>query len=773
MKISYVWLQDYFDKQLPAPEKIGELLTMHAFEIESIDKIGADTLLDVKILPDRSHDCLSHIGIAREVALFSGVSLKSDVINPKALSVPESNVLKVEIEDTKLCKRFSSLVIENVEVKESPEWLQKRLATIGQRSINNIVDATNYVLFALGQPLHAYDRDLLTENGGGWKIVVRKAKAGESLMALDNKEYTLADELVIVDGNANKVLGIAGIKGGKASEITKKTKDIVLEAANFEPVNIRKTSKKLGLRTDASVRFENEITPELTVKALKMVADLIMEIAGTDETQVEGLVDVYPRRANPYKVGVSLFEIRNLLGLSLDEAEVISIFQKRGFEFSIVDPRDIVTKFAPTFLSVPYKLGASILHDAPRCFDCSSFTSYLYTQAGIAIPRMTVDQLVMGEEIAKEDLQPGDLVYSNSGVGTIHKESIEFMPGTPVETGVDHVGIYMGYDKIIHASKAEGCVVEEKLSESKGFANIAGYRRFIVLGPRIVVTIPNERLDLRIREDLIEEIGRIYGYENLVAKPLTKWEGNIEIEKSTYYANVLRKLFVDNGFSEVITYAFRAKGEVELANPIAKDKPFLRSNLAEGLEESLKLNTHNADLLGLAEVKLFEIGNVFTKDAESLHIAFTGEEMVKKITEIFGFDISFKKIGSIFEIDLSDSIEKLPEPHEVNPPFELSQNKFKPFSEYPFVLRDIAVFVPEGESENIIIETIQKEAGNLLVSYRLFDTFTKEFAEGKKTSYAYRLVFQSMEKTLSDEEINPIMEKATAILNGKQGFQVR
>ena len=164
---------------------------MHAFEIESIEKVGEDSVLDIKVLPDRSHDSMSHRGIALEVALLSGIQIKDEIRNLPQESALESNVLKVEVQDTKLCKRFSALVMENIEVKESPVWLKDRLMTIGQRSVNNIVDATNYVMFSLGQPLHAYDRDLLKEEGEGWKIVVRTAEEGESLTVLDGKEYAL------------------------------------------------------------------------------------------------------------------------------------------------------------------------------------------------------------------------------------------------------------------------------------------------------------------------------------------------------------------------------------------------------------------------------------------------------------------------------------------------------------------------------------------------------------------------------------------------------
>jgi len=778
MRISYNWLQEYFEAPLPNAEELGKLLTMHAFEVESIETVGNDKVLDIKVLPDRSHDSLCHIGIAREVSVLANIKLKPELVDPKEISAPESNVLRVEIEDTKKCRRFSALVIEHIEVKESPDWLKASLEYMGQRSVNNVVDATNFVMFNMGQPLHAYDRDLLTEDGGS-KIVVRAAQSGETLTALDNKEYSFDEnDLLIVNGNTNKPLGVAGVKGGKACEISAKTKHLILEAANFDSISVRKTAKKLGLRTDASVRFENEITPELTLRALKEVSDLLFRIAQTDETQVEGLVDIYPNPSSLYKLGVSLSEIQNVLGIEITQKEVEEILLRRGYAFLYVEPLGMVTKLAPQLIGVPYKLGASILRDAPRLFDCSSLASYLYAQGGVSIPRMTVDQLVFGKEVPKEELIPGDLVFSNSGIGNIHKKSIEYMKGTEVPSGVDHVGIYMGQDLIIHASKPLGSVVEENINESTSFKNIVGYRRFVFdKEPRFVLTIPAERLDLRIKEDLIEEIGRIYGYQNLTSKPINI-EPAVEIEKSNHYASVLRTFFLERGFSEVITYVFRQEGEVSLQNPLASDKAFLRVNLANGMNEAILLNNHNKDLLGLEEVKIFEIGNVFTNDGEFLSVAFSGgkgDEVSRELSQLLGTEIGFDLQGKIYESNLSKVLDALPVPKvSVSEVTHIADSaRFTAFSQYPVVLRDIAVFVPEGDANGDIIEIVKKEAGDLLVNFRLFDTFTKEFPEGKKTSYAYRLVFQSMDKTLSDEEINPIMEKVTAELNTRAGWQVR
>lgn len=810
MKVSYSWIKEYFASEIPEPKKIAELLTKHAFEVESIEQVEDDFVIDIKVLPDRSHDCLSHIGIAKEVSLLTGIPLRK-IDDSNVYDFPESQVLKINIESQKNCLRFSALVIENIEVKESPLWLKKRLGTIGQRSINNIVDATNYVMFCLGQPLHAYDRDKLTNEGGIYKLSARLANGGEIVRALDDKEYVLnSEDLVIADENSNKALGIAGIKGGKASEIYGNTKHIILEAANFDPVAIRRTAKNLGLRTDASVRFENAITPDLTIESLRLVSKIIMDIAKTDLTQIEGFCDLYPRKANLYKVGVSLSEIKRVLGLIINAEKVEEILNRRGYEWKKINPRTAIIDLVPQYIGVPYKHGSSVVYDAPNSFDCSSFTAFIYAQSGIAIPRIAIDQYVFGEEIEEKDILPGDLVFSNTkeeifkdktffsqvlGKLIDHKpirtESVEFMTGTKVPEGIDHVGVYIGDGKVIHATHGGG-VVKEELKEAKCFKNIIGYRRFINDNERYVVTVPSERLDLRIKEDLIEEIGRIHGYSDLESKPIDTETIVPIVNKKTYYEDLVRNVLVEKGFSEVRTYAFRDTGEVEIQNPIALDKKYLRANLTESIRECASRNMRNVELLGLEQVKIFEFGNVFWKDEiEPEYESFTftiqntkdwkgksamdeAKEIITNIETLLKASLSFTENDGVYEANFSRAINNAAGPNEFLPYVGENKARYTNFSQYPFVIRDIAVFVPVEDDGGKIIEIVKVEAGDLLVQWRLLENnFTKEFPDGEKTSHAYRLIFQSNLKTLTDEEVNVIMDSITKNLNNINRWQVR
>lgn len=794
MITSYNWLQSYFKEKLPSPEKVAELLIFHAFEVESIEKRGSDTVLDVKVLPDRAHDALSHRGIVRELSVHLGIPIVDVKKSVEFQGEKPHNTLSVDVKNSTLCRRYMGRVIEGMKVGPSPQWLTERLQAIGQKSINNIVDATNFVMFDIGQPLHAFDARHV--DGG---IVVRSAEQGEKITTLDGKEVALDHEVLII-ADSKLPLAIAGIKGGKKAEISADTTNIILEAANFSPTNVRKTSRRLGIQTDSSKRFENEQSPEGVEEAMERITALIVEVAGGKDVKVGDVVDVYPRKPAPYVVGVSTDEVNRILGTNISEKEIASILTRTGFSHRIIySPIKEVLGRAMTLIDVPYKYGASIVYDAPRAFDCSSFTAYLFAQAGVQIPRMAVDQYAYGETVSEKELELGDLIFSNTGTGKIYYETIEFIKGVKIPEGVDHCGLYVGNGNIIHATRATGKVVMEILAGSVQFKNIVGYRRMReALSSRFVAPAPYYRLDVLIKEDLVEEIGKAYGYDKLPQKPLPLFEKIPATNKSFFYAHSVRNILVGEGFSEIYTSSFTGAGDVAVENPIAGDKSFLRSNLSDGLTKSLEINEKIAPLLQIDTVKVFEIGKVFGKKGESLLLAFgirntlgyKGDkalEVIKKVCMVLSQKLgqelneNIKHSGdeAIAQIDFDALFEKLPDPKSYESTLEVLKREvvYKKISSYPFVLRDIAVFVPSDISESDISSIIKNHAGELLVKApKLFDRFekkNKETGEVEKVSYAFSLVFQSQEKTLSDEEVNIIMKNITDTLNAKSDWQVR
>ena len=243
MKVSYNILQTYFKKKLPAPEKISDLLTFHAFEIEGVESKGDDTVFDVKVLPDRAHYALSHRGVARELSFILDEHMNARDVSVLKIAEKQSEILELEIGD-KRCSRDSAVVIENIKNGPSPKWLSEALEVLGERSISLIVDVTNYVMVDMGQPLHAFDLDKLAKKNGKVKIALKLAKQGQEISLLGGKSAKLdGDTLIFVDANNDDApLDIAGIKGGKLAEIDMNTKNIVMFAANFDASYIRKTS---------------------------------------------------------------------------------------------------------------------------------------------------------------------------------------------------------------------------------------------------------------------------------------------------------------------------------------------------------------------------------------------------------------------------------------------------------------------------------------------------------------------------------------------------
>lgn len=332
MLFSCNWLQSFFKTRIPEPKKLAKLLTMHSFEVEELKKVESDWTLDIDIMPNRP-DCFSHLGIAREISAITGLKLQPLAIKIKQEKEKIQKFAQIEIKD-KACKRYAGKILLDIKVNVSPKYIQERLMACGLEPINNIVDAANYVMLETGQPLHIFDFDKIknvnskskTLNSKQFlnpkfktlnkikKIVVRKAKKGEEIDALDNKKYKL-DENILVIADSEKSLAIAGIKGGKLAAIDSNTKNIFLESANFDGACIRKASQELKLKTDASFRFEHNIDPNLAEFAIDRLVYLIQETAGGKA--LEGKLDFYLGKPKTKKIILFLDYANQLLGTNI------------------------------------------------------------------------------------------------------------------------------------------------------------------------------------------------------------------------------------------------------------------------------------------------------------------------------------------------------------------------------------------------------------------------------------------------------------------------
>ncbi|MCC6442157.1 MAG: phenylalanine--tRNA ligase subunit beta [Armatimonadetes bacterium] len=325
MLLPIEWLRDFVDCGL-SEEALADRLTMAGSEVEGIQ----NGVLNVKITPNRG-DCLSVWGMAREAAAILGTPLK-----PAALAVEESgpdaaSLTSVEILDENLCPRYSCRVMLGVEVGPSPDWMQQRLVAANVRPINNVVDCTNYVMLEMGQPLHAFDFNLLQ----GKRIVVRRARAGERLITIDGVDREMSPDMLMI-ADAARPVAVAGVMGGLETEVSEKTVNVLLESAHFWMQSVRRTAKALGMSTGASFRFERFVDPELTVRALDRVARLIRETAGGQVAS--GIVDAYPKPAEIRTLSLRPDRCNMILGFSLSPEEMKAILTRDGLACEGSDP---------------------------------------------------------------------------------------------------------------------------------------------------------------------------------------------------------------------------------------------------------------------------------------------------------------------------------------------------------------------------------------------------------------------------------------------------
>jgi phenylalanyl-tRNA synthetase beta chain len=323
MKVLYNWLKEFVDVTA-APAELRSRLSLSGTAVDSIEESAAGPVLDAELTSNRA-DCLGHYGIAREIAALYRVSLKP--VKPKLTESSErvSKATRVEIEAPDLCARYTARVLRGVKVQPSPDWLRQRLEALGHASINNVVDATNNVMLELSQPLHAFDLDKLAES----RIVVRRARPGEKMRTLDGIERTLTKDMCVV-ADASHAVGIGGVMGGAESEIGFSTRNILIEAAWFDPISIRRTSKTLGLRTEASMRFERGADIEMAELASRRTAELIQQLGGGEI--LAGVVDVYASPEPQRKLELTRTEFLRVMGADAPDREIEGILGVLGFQ---------------------------------------------------------------------------------------------------------------------------------------------------------------------------------------------------------------------------------------------------------------------------------------------------------------------------------------------------------------------------------------------------------------------------------------------------------
>jgi phenylalanyl-tRNA synthetase beta chain len=357
MKINYQWLKEFVDVEL-SPRMLASQLTMVGLAVDSVEEHGGESVLDFDLTSNRP-DCLSHLGIAREVAVISGKQLSERPALLQESGPRTDEVTSVQIDDLSLCSRYTARVVRGVKIGPSPQWLVSRLESVGQRSINNVADITNLVLLELGQPLHAFDLQRLA----GHRVVVRQAIEGEKLTTLDGAERELSRGMLVI-ADAERVVALAGIMGGADTEITDATTDVLLESAAFNAASVRQTAKALGMSTEASYRFERGTDVEGAVAASDRAAALIAELAGGEV--LGGVIDVRAPRGQAAAIPLRLERYTALTGLEISIDGAKHILEGLGLEVTLDREHEGLLRAVPPTWRIDLAIEEDLIEEVAR-----------------------------------------------------------------------------------------------------------------------------------------------------------------------------------------------------------------------------------------------------------------------------------------------------------------------------------------------------------------------------------------------------------------------
>lgn len=713
-------------ENLPEEQKIGIYILPEdtPVGIPAAEALGLDDdILEFELTANRG-DCFSVFGLIREAAVLTGKQPKFPKIEANEdAGIKAEDMVEIKIDAPDLCSRFSARVLTDVKLGDSPEWIRKRLEGAGIRTINNVVDVTNFVMVELGQPMHAYDYDEVV----GHVLNARRSVKGEQLHTLDDSNrLAKGDELVIAD--AEKAAGLAGVMGGFETEITDKTTTVVLEAASFNSASIRRTSRAVGLHSEASGRFERGVNEKATVIALDRAAQLLQEMGACKVC--EGIVDVYPNPKDEAKVQFTTRQINERLGTNYSDKEIIDVLTALGFKIAEAD--------------------------------------------------VEVDT---------------DVVFDRISMAAKHfgRAARELAQNTEVDDFVKNIGSAVG--EMINRSKMQSFVT-------------------------YVATVPDWRNDVKLPDDLSEEIARIYGYDK-IPSTLPKGQQQGQQSPSQNFIDKIKSILMSLGMNEEISFAFTStemfdklqipadselRRAVPIMNPLTDEAPLLRTTLLSSVLENAARNFNRKN----EDVRLFEIGAVFFP--KNLPVTEQPREVQKLAGLLMGrrepkgwsqnpVEVDFYDAKGIVEELLSQlSIERyaveagehyalhpgktavfkkgreiLATVGELHPAvaeaiginrkifvFEsdvatlmkctAKKFNFESLPKYPAITRDLAILVNHDVAAGDIEKVIAKSAGDIFKSVTLFDVYTGDRISADKKSLAFNIKFQSNERTLKDEE---------------------
>ncbi len=652
----------------------------------------SDVVLDLEVTPNRP-DCLSVAGMAREIAAITGSEARRPSAEPVEEGPPTAESVDVRIEESALCPRYTARVIRGVTIGPSPEWLQERIIASGARPVNNIVDATNYVMFELGQPLHAFDMRTIgtaaEEDGGRTTIIVRRAEPGETLETLDHVKRELTDDMIVI-ADPDGPIALAGVMGGAHTEVSDDTADIVLESASFDPAHVSRTSRNLSLISEASQRFEKRVDPEGCAAAADRAMALIAEIAGG--TVDAGIVDEYPLPPEPVRLELRVDRMNDLLGTSIDTRTAADILRRLQLEVSAGDTLSVsVPSFRPDL-----EREIDLVEEVVRVWGMDSVASTLPSAGragGLTRDRRWRDRV--GEAMREAGLNEA-VTYSFIDPEDVGRLRWEFAEGErPV--------------RMLNPMSEEQSVL-----------------RWTIAAPLVEAVAHNQRRD--VPDVRLYEMGKVF----------VTSEGRKLPTETRLLAGVLAGSWhrpIWNDPAEPLEF-FDGKGVIEtlmeaLRVSYWRLEPTKRPHLQPGRAAEVMLGDRSVGYLG---------------------------EMHPEVLGAYGAEGPV----TLFELEVEPLVEAAVDIIE-----------YAPLPKYPAVNLDVAFVVPEDVTAGRIRAIVEKAAGRLLESARLFDLYTGEHVEPGHKSMAFSLTYRAPDRTLTDEEVAKVHEKVVRKVTKATGGRIR
>lgn len=668
MAVSINWLKDYVDFNW-TPQELAHSLTMAGIAIEGVEEINGDAALELDLTPNRG-DCLGMINLAREIAALNHSQIKTPVLNIRENDEDVHNYIKVDIDDADLCYRYTARVIKNVKIKPSPAWMQERLLNSGIRPINNIVDITNYVMLETNQPLHAFDYDLLSQ---AKRILVRRAAAGEKIVTLDDVERELDPDMLLITDNGRPV-ALAGVMGGQNTEIGDNTVNVLLESACFNGGNIRKSSRKLALRSDSSVRFEKGADVNGVIYAANRAADLMQEL-GEGEV-VAGICDNYPDPILPRQILLRPEQVNKLLGTALSAAEIKGYIEDLTFK-STEEEKGILV-YVPSYRP-DIEMEVDLIEEVARL--------YGYDRIEASLPGSTTRGALTPYQAFKDKLR--DLmartffeVVNYSFISSRYFDLLGLSEDSPLREVVKVANPLSEEQSVMRTILLPGMLEAVSRNLARKNSNLAFFEMGTVFYPQ-GASLPEERLKLSA----------------VVAGKLEMNWLKQNVEMDFYYLkgileNILMQLGIENVSYKAQAQAAYHPGRTAMI-------------YADGVE------------LGV-------IGEVHPQVRQNFNI---------------------KPRACSFELDVAQL-------------YALSSRRMMmdSITKYPAVERDLALLLRAELTAVEIMEVIQAAGTELLQNIALFDVYAGDQVASGFKSMAFRMTFQSKERTLTEADVSSVMD---------------